>query len=245
MYKRDQQNAHQRVPHLPPAPREDVDDRGDDDDAQADGDAHNGSAAPLLFSSTTSRGQYHQCGSGRRVKLYVLEDQTWVDRGTGYCAGVYDEAKDEALLVVRKEEYCESLGKVEDASAIVSGPSSQADLGLMTPHEYILVVSESLNTDDYILNAPVIKDDVYQRQHDTLVVWTDLEGYDMALSFQELEGCNEVWDFITEVQHHFALSRGFDFEKELQEPLPPFELPLPTLENLDSIEEKLLSLIHI
>ena len=61
----------------------------------------------------------------------------------------------------------------------------------------------------------------------------------MALSFQELEGCNEVWDFITEVQHHFALSRGFDFEKELQEPLPPFELPLPTLENLDLIEEKL------
>lgn len=239
MYKRDHQNAHQRVPHLPPAPREDVDDHGDDDDAQADGDAHNGSAAPLLFSSTTSRGQYHQRGSGRRVKLYVLEDQTWVDRGTGYCAGVYDEAKDEALLVVRKEECCESLGKVEDASAIVSRSSSQADLGSMTPQEYILVVSESLNTDDYILDAPVIKDDVYQRQHDTLVVWTDLEGYDMALSFQELEGCNEVWDFITEVQHHFALSRGFDFEKELQEPLPPFELPLPTLENLDLIEEKL------
>ena len=48
-------------------------------------------AVPLSLSSTTSRGAYHQCGSGRRVKLYVLEHQAWADRGTGYCASVYDQ----------------------------------------------------------------------------------------------------------------------------------------------------------
>ena len=35
--------------------------------------ATNAHDAPLLFSSTITRGHYHQCGSGRRVKLYVLE----------------------------------------------------------------------------------------------------------------------------------------------------------------------------
>ena len=144
-------------------------------------------AVPLSLSSTTSRGAYHQCGSGRRVKLYVLEHQAWADRGTGYCASVYDQDRGEALLVVRKEECCESLGEVADAAATPdsSGP------------EYMVVVSESLETDDYLLHAPVIKEDVYQRQHDTLMVWTDLEGQDMALSFQELEGCHEIWGFVT------------------------------------------------
>lgn len=183
-------------------------------------------APSLLFSSTTSRGQFHQCGSGRRVKLYVLEDQTWADRGTGFCAGVYDEGRDEALLVVRKEEFCESLGQVPDA------PSAPG-------HEYILVVNESLESDDYLLHAPVIKEDVYQRQHDTLVVWTDLEGQDMALSFQEMEGCNEVWDFMTEVQQHYALSHGLEFGRAEQEALPEFELPAPTPHNLAKVEEQI------
>ena len=184
-------------------------------------------AVPLSLSSTTSRGAYHQCGSGRRVKLYVLEHQAWADRGTGYCASVYDQDRGEALLVVRKEECCESLGEVADAAATPdsSGP------------EYMVVVSESLETDDYLLHAPVIKEDVYQRQHDTLMVWTDLEGQDMALSFQELEGCHEIWGFVTEVQQHFAISQGLDFEK--QEPLPPFDLPAPTPSALPSIRDKL------
>lgn len=28
---------------------------------------------------------------------------------------------------------------------------------------------------------------------DTLIVWTDLSGTDMALSFQEAEGCASIW----------------------------------------------------
>lgn len=28
---------------------------------------------------------------------------------------------------------------------------------------------------------------------DTLIVWTDPEGVDMALSFQEADGCGIVW----------------------------------------------------
>ncbi|WFD27095.1 Platinum sensitivity protein [Malassezia nana] len=201
---------------------------------------HDTEPPPLLFSSTISRGGYHQCGSGRRVKFYVLENQAWADRGTGYCAGVYDEKNDEALLVARREETCTSLGSVSDIP--VQEGTQEEDV---SPQEYMLVVSDSLASEDFLLHAPVIKEDVYQRQQETLVVWTALDGTDMALSFQELEGCNEVWDFITEVQNHFLLSRGLEYGKSLETDLPPFELAAPTLDNLDTIEEELrLSSLH-
>ncbi|WFD30001.1 Platinum sensitivity protein [Malassezia sp. CBS 17886] len=169
----------------------------------ADGDApHTPEDPPLLFSSTVTRGAFHQCGSGRRVKLYVLDGQAWVDRGTGYCAGVYDESADVALLVVRSEEFCESLGDVADASVRASEGAHDGD----APHTYMLVVRADLHSDEILLNSPVAKDDVYRRQHDTLVVWTEPSCVDLALSFQEMEGCNEVWDFLTEVQRHFMAS---------------------------------------
>lgn len=37
---------------------------------------------------------------------------------------------------------------------------------------------------------------------DTLIVWTEPDGIDYALSFQDPEGCGEVWNFIQEVQRH-------------------------------------------
>lgn len=39
---------------------------------------------------------------------------------------------------------------------------------------------------------------------DTLIVWTEPDGVDYALSFQEPEGCAEVWNFIQEVQRHMS-----------------------------------------
>ena len=37
---------------------------------------------------------------------------------------------------------------------------------------------------------------------ETLIVWTEPNGVDYALSFQDPEGCAEVWHFIEEVQRH-------------------------------------------
>jgi protein phosphatase-4 regulatory subunit 3 len=37
---------------------------------------------------------------------------------------------------------------------------------------------------------------------ETLIVWTEPDGVDYALSFQDPEGCSEVWNFILEVQRH-------------------------------------------
>ena len=41
---------------------------------------------------------------------------------------------------------------------------------------------------------------------ETLIVWTEPDGVDYALSFQEAEGCAEVWNFISEVQQHMKAS---------------------------------------
>ena len=61
-----------------------------------------------------------------------------------------------------------------------------------------------------LLETKISKDDGYQKQQgnpgkfynisrigslciDTLIVWTESNGTDMALSFQEAEGCASIW----------------------------------------------------
>lgn len=179
----------------------------------ASGDLSASSNEALTLTSTVSRGNYHQCGSARRVKVYELKGETWFDRGTGYCAGVYDETVDEALLVARREEKCQFLegidvpaeGDVDENDLVLGNGSSEegAQKAQPQPCQFVVVVSENLENEDILLASKVVKEEVYQRQQDTLVVWTEPTGVDMALSFQEAEGCNEVWEFLTEVQKHF------------------------------------------
>lgn len=35
---------------------------------------------------------------------------------------------------------------------------------------------------------------------ETLIVWTETDGTDYALSFQDIEGCADVWEYILDVQ---------------------------------------------
>lgn len=46
---------------------------------------------------------------------------------------------------------------------------------------------------------------------DTLIVWTEPNGVDYALSFQDPDGCEEVWNFIQEVQRHMTTSGALMF----------------------------------
>lgn len=60
------------------------------------------------------------------------------------------------------------------------------------------------------------------RPIESLIVWTEPNGADYALSFQDAEGCAEVWNFIIEVQRH--LNSGGQHRFALSPRLVPFSL---------------------
>lgn len=96
----------------------------------------------------------------RRVKVYLLQGEDWLDNGTGYCVGQVDSETKKPFFIVRNE----------------------------------------LDSDDVILKSYLEGYIQYQRQQETLIVWTDLSGKDLALSFQENEGCADLCEFIVRVQ---------------------------------------------
>ncbi|KAG7660451.1 PSY2 [[Candida] subhashii] len=103
----------------------------------------------------------------RRVKVYLLNGEDWIDNGTGYCVGEIDPESKLPYFLVRNE----------------------------------------LNSNDIILKSFLEGSIQYQRQQETLIVWTDTSGKDLALSFQENEGCADLCDFIIKVQQE-SLSPG-------------------------------------
>ncbi|KAI0304169.1 component of IIS longevity pathway SMK-1-domain-containing protein [Russula brevipes] len=89
--------------------------------------------------------------------------------------------------------------------------------GLYEDGEAALVAKAEANMSDIILKTIIRSSDVYQRQQDTLIVWTEPDGVDYALSFQDPEGCLELWNFILEVQSLRANSG--DHQAESSSPL--------------------------
>jgi hypothetical protein len=60
------------------------------------------------------------------------------------------------------------------------------------PKEPRVIVESEDQPERLLLETRIVKDDGFQKQQDTLIVWTD-NGVDMALSFQEAEGCALIW----------------------------------------------------
>ncbi|GMR56577.1 hypothetical protein PMAYCL1PPCAC_26772, partial [Pristionchus mayeri] len=54
--------------------------------------------------------------------------------------------------------------------------------------------------DKNVLESKILLDTVYQKQQETLIVWSESDTTDLALSFQEKSGCEELWTRICEVQ---------------------------------------------
>ena len=51
-----------------------------------------------------------------------------------------------------------------------------------------------------LLESKIQHDTAYQKQQETLIVWSEGENYDLALSFQEKAGCDEIWEKICQVR---------------------------------------------
>jgi hypothetical protein len=65
--------------------------------------------------------------------------------------------------------------------------------GTYTPR--VLVRSED-NPSFRLIDLRPTTDHGFNKQQDTLLVWKELDGTDMALSFQEPEGCDDCWIFL-------------------------------------------------
>lgn len=120
------------------------------------------------------------------------------------------------------------------SSNIVTVPSEDGDEDARAP--YVIVESED-EPERLLLNTRVQRDDAFQRQQETLIVWTEpSSGMDMALSFQEADGCLAIWNFITEMQQ--SIPPGEDnLSDEVPVDTPPvITLPPADLAHLPEIE---------
>uniref|UniRef100_A0A8D3B4M9 Serine/threonine-protein phosphatase 4 regulatory subunit 3 n=1 Tax=Scophthalmus maximus TaxID=52904 RepID=A0A8D3B4M9_SCOMX len=63
-----------------------------------------------------------------------------------------------------------------------------------------LLVRRAESDGSLLLESKINPNTAYQKQQDTLIVWSEAENYDLALSFQEKAGCDEIWEKICQVQ---------------------------------------------
>ncbi|CAM1511615.1 Fc.00g091280.m01.CDS01 [Cosmosporella sp. VM-42] len=104
-----------------------------------------------------------------------------------------------------------------------------------------VVVESEDQPDRLLLETKIQKEDGFQKQQETLIVWQEpTSGVDMALSFQEPEGCAMIWRFVSSVQQTFhnnlagaddGLSDDLAIEVPATINLPPAELG-----NLEAID---------
>ncbi|CCC71048.1 hypothetical protein NCAS_0G01610 [Naumovozyma castellii] len=64
---------------------------------------------------------------------------------------------------------------------------------------FLIVTDEEFPT-NVLLKSKLEGNIEYQRQEETLIVWKDLLGHDIALSFEESIGCDSLCEFIVQVQ---------------------------------------------
>lgn len=98
-----------------------------------------------------------------------------------------------------------------------------------------------------LLESKIQPHTAYQKQQETLIVWSEGDNYDLALSFQEKAGCDEIWEKICQIQGKDPsvtitqdIPEDNDSEERFEEVLDstgPIELPACELSKLDEIAE--------
>uniref|UniRef100_A0A182R800 SMK-1 domain-containing protein n=1 Tax=Anopheles funestus TaxID=62324 RepID=A0A182R800_ANOFN len=106
------------------------------------------------------------------------------------------------------------------------------------------------NDGSMLLESKIHPDTTYHKQQDTLIVWSEGDNFDLALSFQEKAGCDEIWEKICQVQgkdpsveitqESVEESEDERFE-DMSDSAPPIELPPCELSRLEDISEVIAS----
>uniref|UniRef100_A0A8D8C3M9 Serine/threonine-protein phosphatase 4 regulatory subunit 3 n=1 Tax=Culex pipiens TaxID=7175 RepID=A0A8D8C3M9_CULPI len=102
------------------------------------------------------------------------------------------------------------------------------------------------NDGSMLLESKIHPDTIYHKQQDTLIVWSEGDNFDLALSFQEKAGCDEIWEKICQVQGKdpsVEITQDVVEESEderfedMSDSAPPIELPPCELSRLEDISE--------
>ncbi|KAI6034555.1 component of IIS longevity pathway SMK-1-domain-containing protein [Pisolithus microcarpus] len=103
-------------------------------------------------------------------------------------------------------------------------------------NQAFLIARSEADFNKVILSTAIRSNDVYQRQQEP-------DGADYALSFQDADGCAEVWNFIIEVQRHLNADQGLgssspagDHSATTATIIRTGHLPSPQLGNIQDIE---------
>ncbi|NXY10644.1 PP4R3 phosphatase, partial [Pteruthius melanotis] len=163
----------------------------------------------------------------RRVKVYTLnEDRQWDDRGTGHVSSSYVERLKGMSLLVRAES---------DGSLLLESKINP-------------------NTAYQKQQANLFKKQLFSwfyLKQDTLIVWSEAENYDLALSFQEKAGCDEIWEKICQVQGkdpsvevtQDLIESEEEHIEEMPETSPLIDLPTCELNKLEEIADLVTSVL--
>ncbi|KAF4802604.1 Serine/threonine-protein phosphatase 4 regulatory subunit 3 [Turdus rufiventris] len=209
----------------------------------------------------------------RRVKVYTLnEDRQWDDRGTGHVSSSYVERLKGMSLLVRAEsdghssvcyrgprvvpsQYMElwnMLNWKEPIRIIQSREELLQELGgsVARTAELATGTFHTLGEQGHWINWEVSQEGSITAQ-DTLIVWSEAENYDLALSFQEKAGCDEIWEKICQVQGkdpsvevtQDLIESEEEHIEEMPETSPLIDLPTCELNKLEEIADLVTSVL--
>ena len=130
--------------------------------------------------STSSTPPPPSTNNRSRVKLYTLnEERQWDDRGTGFVTCISPTTLNSSYSIIVKSEV--------DGSTLLE---SKIQLHTKYQKQQVRYISEG----NFFF--------ILMFFQETLIVWSEGENYDLALSFQEKAGCDDIWENICDVRSH-------------------------------------------
>ena len=161
--------------------------------------------------------------------------------------GIRENGVDDLMVETRRRVKLFVLNDVHDWEDKGTGHVTVVFLEYL--HGLALVV-RSEDNGSVLLESRIESDRVYQKQDATLIVW-DENDIEKALSFQEKQGCDDVWSKIREVQgrtselgdipDELTSMEGYDDDQIFHNSQDTYSVDLPAcrVDNLASINELL------
>ncbi|TPX43303.1 hypothetical protein SeMB42_g04766 [Synchytrium endobioticum] len=212
----------------------------------AEADSIHLAEAPLANSTISSANddieQHHHHQSTSSTHSHAPE-QEGDEHATTSSSSTSTTAMDDSAKHFRVKVY-----ELSDQGEWVDKGTGQVETTWIDAKDGVCLLVRSEDIGAVTLNSKIRKDPIYQRQQETLIVWTEPNGTDLALSFQEASGCQDVWEAIEAVQKRLAI-QGPDIDQMPASTTPiegdtpadrssgPLVLPSPTLGNLKDAEQ--------